>query len=228
MRYLMLIAIVIVACSFTIREKLVKKDNGWEMYVYPDCEDSTTYFKQIYYLKDIYREKNKRGEWIEYAGEYDIAEFFCLHDFICRTSSYVFRHNDTFFTDKVYYSEENSEEFYRKVMVKYRSIKTEKYDIQVEYYNNGTFKNFSIITYVDGNWRRASTEWDSLHSERWEGIYKQDRLNERRDSVFTEDKFNAINTEIITYDSIIKNGLWKKYNNQNETLDSIYYPDPKR
>ena len=65
MRYLMLIAIVIVACSFTIREKLVKKDNGWEMYVYPDFEDSTTYFKQIYYLKDIYREKNKRGEWID-------------------------------------------------------------------------------------------------------------------------------------------------------------------
>ena len=224
----MLIAIVIVACSFTIREKLVKKDNGWEMYVYPDFEDSTTYFKQIYYLKDIYREKNKRGEWIEYAGEYDIAEFFCLHDFICRTSSYVFRHNDTFFTDKVYYSEENSEEFYRKVMVKYRSIKTEKYDIDVAYYDNGTFKKINIVTYPKNEHRQiASTEWDSLHSERWEGIYKQDRLNERRDSVFTEDKFNAINTVIITYDSIIKNGLWKKYNNQNEVVDSIYYPDPK-
>jgi len=85
MRYLFLIATIILACSFTICDKIVKKDSGWEMYVYPDCSDSTTYLKQVYHERDPYKEKNKIGEWIRRVGEYSIDENFICMTHYCPT-----------------------------------------------------------------------------------------------------------------------------------------------
>ena len=215
MRYLLLFTIAVLACSFNICQKIVKKDKGWEMYVYPDCSDSTTYLKQIYYARDPYNER-RNGDWARYEGEYDIDERFYIHDFIWRTSSYVFKHNDSLFTDKVYYGEENSEEFYRKVMPENRRIITEKYDIYIGYYSDGTFKYFSVMTDPNNDSRATSCiQWDSLHSTRWEGVYKVDIFREPEERVD------------ISHDTDVKNGWWKKYNDKNEVLDSIYYPDPK-
>ncbi len=227
MRYLLLIAIIIVARSFTICDKIVKKDSGWEMYVYPDCQDSTTYLKQVYDARDPYREKNKKGEWIRYAGEYDIVEQFYLHDTLLSSSSHFFHHDDTFLNQNVFYGHDVWESFQVR-FDKFRWITTEKYDIDVAYYDNGTFKKINIVTHPKNEHRRiASIEWDQPNDTKWIGSRKA-VFNDRQDSVFIEEELTGENvTKIISHDSDIKNGWWKKYNTMNEVLDSIYYPDPK-
>jgi len=227
MRYLFLIATIILACSFTICDKIVKKDSGWEMYVYPDCSDSTTYLKQVYHERDPYKEKNKIGEWIRRVGEYSIDENFHLHDTLLSYSNHVFGHDDTFLNQNVFYGHGVWESFQVR-FDKFRWITTEKYDIDVAYYDNGTFKKINIVTYPKNEHRQiASMEWDESHDTKWQGSRKA-VFNDRQDSVISEDESTGqVNTLIISHDSDVKNGWWKKYNTKNEVLDSIYYPDPK-
>ncbi len=212
MRYLLLFAIALFTCSFMVRDKVIREGGRYRLYIYPNETDTNSYLEQI-----LYDAASSR-------------EIFYLHGINCRQID-VSKINGQYSVDENIRNEEKHTLFFSgSYHTQYFESRVRKFIISntmhldVSYDVNAKITSYTVTT-VDrsfGNFTAVHVDWDSAYEFKWEGafIFPQDTI------VFKDSTTGQETTMISTHENV-KSGWWKKYNDKNEVIDSIYYPDPK-
>ena len=214
MRYLLLFAIATLVCSFAIKDKVRTEEKSKVLYIYCDNSDSTTYIRQEIWppnkvstglVEETYASK---GLILHISRIEKVEEEYSIREVIYKNSD---SHQALELTSSSYHS--TKLDMNRTVKI------SDSFYIDFAYRANGQIKSYQ---WTQTEWHNGKhkdhsgiTEWDSLYEYKWIGNM----------AIATSSYENSGFEKTLWID--VKNGWWKKYNDKNEVIDSIYYPDPK-
>ncbi len=224
-KYIVFASVLVLCCSFTICDKLEEqKDKTWKLYIYPFCEDTTTYVVRDCRIKPAYKERDyvKRSPWKNHPIEYIYMEHFFISGVEKQISTYSYRKEGgkliTRYTDENKYDGGRSMYVSNTRMCEAKSYTfSDSLHLGVDYFKNGAIKSYRMENWNTGD--AVAMEWDSLYQYKWQGKYKSGGV------VDTLQSFDG-GTEtikIIIHSSEKKDGTWIKYNRKGELIEQKKY-----
>ena len=207
-RYFIVIGLALLCSSFTICEKKVKSEGKINrIYIYPDCDDTSTYLKQRYQANHVveYLYINSK---LQYRRILDKADYWVVNEYTYDNGRKEVHRNDTFrspIPDKTFTINDSSV-------------------LNIEYFNDGGYR---ICTYgynrksecLHPNVFASTIVFDSTYKGKMMGnLQIMCDTNTVTDAFSSEELMKIVHRERQT-------GLWRKYDFDNVKTDSMVY-DP--
>ena len=213
MRYLLLIAITVIISGYKLKDSTHKDNNKNSIRIFPDEKDTSTFLNQVITTDSTYGRVfeifNVHGRRIRDLEISRSDRGYYVEEFL--TDKSKFSKDDTFadFYPHSFYSQYVVQQFTESTFIINDSLR-----LEVAYRSNGQIESYTRFERKKSmhhtfQWH---AEWDSSYNYKWAGAFIET----------IEEK----GTVTINHENV-KNGWWKKYNDKNEMIDSIYYPDPK-
>ena len=222
MKYIVALLALILCCSFTICDKLKIKYHGISstLYIYPDCDDSTTFIQQEYYVSEATKERKVPSKiWTIEKESVSINECFCIHNQTVY-DSYIHLGQDTFYSENTHnncWVKTSSVEppFSREVRLNDSS------KMRIQYFRNGRIWSCEFGVLDRTGHIYECIEWDTSYESKWKGFLKDVRGS--TDSIEYEYPDGESGYKIVVSHPSVKTGTWKKYNSADVLIDSMVY-----
>lgn len=221
MKYTIAIASILLLSSFTICPKMVYKDGKtwWEMYLYPNCTDTTTYIMVEYYTLEAHKERKVyEKDWVTVQPHVTIDERAMIANDVFYSSYYdakgsVYTEDNDYKGKWIGSSRSNSHPQERSVRV------SDSTSLTISYFANGTISDCTLQHHKKEV--KQQMVWDSTYSYIWQGNTIEYTEPIEDTTLQIDGPFN--NTIIVKHSYDKRIGRWEKHDMQGRLLDTMNY-----